>query len=91
MTAEQRKVGFDAAKWAGLGLTIVATLITFGVSMGVVLARVNDATDVNAVQAMKIEAQAVLTASMSSQLTAIGNDIRDIKDDLKDHTKAGSP
>lgn len=80
----------DIAKWSALGLTVVATLVGFGVSMGVVLARVNDATDINGTQTAKLEAQAILTASMSTQLTSIANDVRDIKDDLKDTRKAGS-
>lgn len=89
MTIEQRRTATDLGKWAGIGLTLVATLVGFGVSMGVVLARVNDATDTNATQTAKLEAQAILTASMSSQLTSIGNDIQDIKEDLKDRRKAG--
>lgn len=90
MTAEQRKAGLDVGKWAGLGITVVATLVGFGVSMGVALARVNDATDTNTTQTAKIEAQAILGASMSAQLTENANDIRDIKDDLKDRRKAGA-
>jgi ABC-type arginine/histidine transport system permease subunit len=76
-------MGFDAAKWTALGLTIVATLVGFGVSVGVALARVNDATATNVTQTAKIEAQAILGASMSAQLTAIVNDLHDIKEELR--------
>lgn len=94
MTYAQR-TGTDVAKWLGLGLAIATTLTGFGVSMGIILARVNDGQEVDRTQnseikvaAAKIEAQAVLQAQVSSAVTRIDNSLFDIKEELKDRRKA---
>lgn len=74
----------DVAKWIGMGVTLVGTLVGVGITMGILLTRVSDGREKDIFHSAKIEALTVLQATNSQQLTQIGNDVRDIKLELKE-------